>query len=75
MPTKLWIMLINKTATAQNNLALSIANFSAATSAKVFQSIGTTGPHALADIPIANGSVTVSLPACSINLLVVAAGP
>jgi hypothetical protein len=73
-PATLWIMLINKTATAQNGLALSIANFSAGSTAKLYQSIGTTSPHALADVPISNGSVTVSLPARSINLLVVAKG-
>jgi hypothetical protein len=70
-PAKLWIMLINKTATAHNSLTLSIANFSAGATAKAYQSIGTTSPHALADVAIANGDLTVSLPARSINLLVV----
>jgi hypothetical protein len=74
LPATLWIMLINKTAAAQNNLSLSIANFSAAATAKIYQSIGTTGPHALTDLAVANGSITVSLPARSINLLVVPKG-
>ena len=74
-PSALSIMLINKTATAQSNLTLSIANFAAGANAKVYQSIGTTGPHALADVAIANGALTVSLPARSINLLIVRASP
>jgi hypothetical protein len=73
-PTTLWIMLINKTATVQNNLSLSIANFSAGATARAYQSIGTTSPHALSDVAVANGGLTVSLPARSINLLVVPHG-
>jgi hypothetical protein len=69
-PSTLFIMLINKTAAAQNNLTLSIANFTAGATAKAYQSIGTTGPHALPDVAIAGGTLTVSLPARSINLLV-----
>jgi hypothetical protein len=73
-PSTLSIMLINKTATAQNNLALSIASFTTAATAKVYQSIGTTGPHALPDIAVSGGGLTVSLPARSINLLVLTKG-
>ena len=73
-PPTLWIMLINKTATAQNNLSLSIASFTPGATAKAYQSIGTTSPHGLTDVAISNGGLTVSLPARSINLLVVPKG-
>jgi hypothetical protein len=73
-PNTLWIMLINKTAAAANNQTLSIAGFAPGATAKAYQSIGTTSPHALADIAVANGSLTVSLPARSINLLVLSKG-
>ena len=73
-PTTLWIMLINKTAAAQNNLSLSIANFSPGAAGKAYQSIGTTSPHALTDVAVTNGGLTVSLPARSINLLVIPKG-
>lgn len=73
-PSKLWIMLINKTTSAQASLAVSIKSFSAGATAKAYQSTGTTGPHALADVSISGGSATVSLPALSITLLVVPKG-
>jgi hypothetical protein len=69
-PTTLWIMLINKTATDRSNLTLSITSFTPGSAAKVYQSIGTTGPHALPDVATTNGTITVSLPARSISLLV-----
>jgi hypothetical protein len=70
-PRTLWIMLINKTASAQNNLSLAITNFTPGASAKIYQSVGTSGPKALADVAVSSGSLAVSLPARSINLLVV----
>jgi hypothetical protein len=72
-PSTLWIMLINKTAADRDNLTLSIANFTPGASGKLYQSIGTTSPHPLSDVAVTNGSLTVSLPARSINLLLVAA--
>ena len=71
-PSTLWIMLINKTGTAQDDLTPSIASFAPGPTVKIYQSIGTTGPHALPDLAVTNGGLTISLPVRSINLLVAA---
>lgn len=70
-PTVLWIMLINKTTAAQNNVSLSIASFSPAAKAKAYESVGTTSPRALTDVAVANGGLSVSLLPRSITLLVI----
>ncbi len=81
-PTKLWVMIINKTATDQSNLSVTINHFTPGATAQLYQykSVGTGGganlglPVLVGSVPVTNGSVTISPPELSINLLVIPAG-
>lgn len=69
-PTKLWIMLVNTGASAQNNMTINISNFAAAASAKVYQSVNGAAPAAAANVTASNGSVSgISIPANTVMLI------
>ena len=71
-PTRLWVMIINKTSAAQNGVALQIANFAPGAAAHLYQAAGGGAPTKLGDLPVTSGGLTVNLPALSTNLLVIA---
>jgi len=72
-PTKLWIMLVNRGTSAQSNMTITINNFTAASTAKVYQSVNGVAPAAAADVAIANGSISgLSLAANTITLIAAA---
>jgi len=72
-PTKLWLMLVNRGTSAQSNMTIAINNFTAASTAKVYQSVNGAAPAAAADVAIANGSISgLSLAANTITLIAVA---
>jgi len=72
VPTTLWVMIINKTTKSLNDQQLRINNFSTGVRAQMYQSTASNAPKKLTDVSISNGLATVSLPALSINLMVVA---
>jgi hypothetical protein len=70
-PTKVWVMLVNVSATAQNNLTISVKNFTPTGTAAVYRTNGTAAPAAAAPVTITGGTITgFSLPQNSIALLV-----
>ena len=72
-PTKLWIMLVNRGTSAQANMTIAINNFSAASTARVYQSVNGAAPAAAADVAIANGSISgLSIAANTITLIAAA---
>jgi len=71
LPTTLWVMIINKTTNVLSNQQLQINHFTNSGIAHMYQATASNAPIKLADVAMSNGSVTVSLPALSINLLVV----
>jgi len=69
-PTKLWIMLVNVGSSTQSNLSVAVNNF-AASSVKVFQSIGGAAPTAAENAAVTNGTIGgISVAANSVTLLV-----
>ena len=71
-PTTLWVMVINKTTSTQSNIGLKIDHFTPTmTSAGMYQSVGTATPKAVSSVPISGGQLTLTLPALSINMLVI----
>jgi len=71
-PTTLWIMLVNTGTSAQSNMTVTINNFAAGASAKVYQSVSGATPAAGANATISGGVITgLSAAANSITLLVV----
>jgi hypothetical protein len=72
-PTKLWIMLVNRGTSAQSNMTITIDNFTAASTAKAYQSVNGAGPAAAADVAISNGSISgLSIAANTITLIAAA---
>ena len=72
-PTKLWLMLVNRGTTAQSNMTITINNFTAASTAKAYQSVNCAAPVAAADVAIANGSISgLSMAANTITLIAAA---
>ena len=72
-PTKLWLMLVNRGTTAQSNMTITINNFTAASTAKAYQSVNGAAPVAAADVAIANGSISgLSMAANTITLIAAA---
>jgi hypothetical protein len=72
----LTVMLINKQ-TGATPVSVSVANFSAGGAAHVWQvnSASQTAIAQLQDVPVASGSVSLTVPSQSITLLVVPPGP
>jgi hypothetical protein len=69
-PTKLWIMLVNRGTSAQGNMTITINNFTAASTAKAYQSVNGAAPAAAADVAIANGAISgLSIAANTITLI------
>src|SRR5262249_29257147 len=66
------IMIVNKISTPQNT-TVNLANFSSGSSAQVWQLTSANSISHLADASITPGSVTITVPAQSITLLVVPA--
>lgn len=70
-PTTLWIMLVNTGTSPQSNMTVTINNFTAGPSAKVYQSVNGAAPAAAASATVSNGAVSgLSLAANSVTLLV-----
>jgi hypothetical protein len=66
-------MLVNRGTSAQSNMTITINNFTAASTAKVYQSVNGAAPAAAADVAIANGSISgLSLAANTITLIAAA---
>ena len=71
-PTKIWIMLVNVSKSAQNGLSVTLKNFTPAGSAKVYRMNAGGAPAADTSATIADGSITgISVPQNSAALLVV----
>jgi hypothetical protein len=71
-PTKLWIMLVNRGTSAQDNMTIAIKNFAAAATAKVYQSVNGAAPAAAAGATVSNGSISgLSIAANTIMLIAV----
>jgi len=66
----LTIMVVNKTLSGTTPVTLNIANFSAASSAQVWQLSSSTINH-LSNVAVASGSITLTVPAPSITMFVV----
>jgi Glycoside hydrolase family 44 len=70
-PTTVWIMLVNVSNSAQNGLAISVQNFTAASSAKVYRMTAGAAPAADTAVTVNSGSITgFSLAQNSVALLV-----
>jgi hypothetical protein len=70
-PTKVWVMLVNVSTAAQNNLSITLQNFTPTGSAQVFRSVGGMPPKADTAATITNGTITgFSLASNSVVLLV-----
>ena len=70
-PTKLWVMLVNVGTSAQSNMTITVSNFTAAATAKVYQSVNGAAPTAAANATISNGSISgLSIAANTITLIV-----
>ncbi|MBV9945464.1 MAG: hypothetical protein JOZ69_01285 [Myxococcales bacterium] len=72
-PTTLWVMIVNKTTSAQK-VTVQLANFSAGAGAHVYQASATAGPTAMADAPVSGKAIQTTLAASSMTLLVVPKG-
>jgi len=71
-PTTLWVMLVNVGGSAQNNLSVSLQNFTAGAKAKVYRMVNGAPPAADTDATISNNVVSgLSLAAGSVALLVI----
>lgn len=70
-PTKVWVMLVNVSGTAQSGLSITLQNFTPTGSAQVYQMTGGAAPAAGTALAVTSGSITgVSLPSNSAVLLV-----
>jgi hypothetical protein len=67
----LTVMVVNKIASSQT-ITINLANFAAANTAQVWQLTSANQITQLADAAVASGAISVSLPAQSITLIVVA---
>ncbi len=72
-PTTLWVMLVNKMTSTQH-VNVQVANFTPGASVHLYQATPTTGPTALSDAAVANGTFQASLPEYSITMAVVPKG-
>jgi hypothetical protein len=71
-PTTLWIMIVNTGTSTQTNMTVTINNFTAGASAKVYQSVNGAVPAAAANAAISGGAISgLSIAANSVTLLVV----
>jgi hypothetical protein len=69
-PTKVWVMLVNVSGAAQNNLSITLQNFTPTGQAQVYRTSG-GAPAAGAAVNVTNGSITgLSLASNSVALLV-----
>jgi hypothetical protein len=71
-PTTLWVMLVNVSGAAQDNLSITMQNFTAGGSAQVFQSSNGAAPAASASATVSGNTISgFSLPSGSVALLVI----
>jgi PKD repeat protein len=70
----LTVMLISKYLSGSTPATVSLANFSAAGAAQVWQLTSANAINRLADLPVSGSNVALSLPAQSVTLLVIPAG-
>jgi hypothetical protein len=71
-PTTLWVMLVNVSGKAQNNLSIGIQSFTPGASAQVYRMAGGAAPAASAAATISGGTISgVSLAAGEVALFVV----
>jgi hypothetical protein len=70
-PTKVWVMLVNVSGTAQNNLSITVQNFMPTGTAAVYRTDGSNPPAAGAPVTVTGGNITgFALPKNAIALLV-----
>jgi hypothetical protein len=70
-PTKVWVMLVNVSGTAQSGLSITLKNFTPTGSALVYRMVGGGAPAPDTAVALTNGTVTgFSLAANSVALLV-----
>jgi hypothetical protein len=70
-PSKVWIMLVNLSGSAQSGLSIALENFTATGSAQVYRMVNGGAPAADTAVPVSNGAITgFSLAANSVALLV-----
>lgn len=70
-PTKLWVMLVNVSGSAQSGLSITLNNFTPSGSAQVYRMSGVAAPAADTAVTVTNGAISgFSLPANSVALLV-----
>jgi len=70
-PTKVWVMLVNVSGAAQNNLSITLENFAPTGPAQVYRMVGGAAPAAGTAVTLSNGSITgFSLASNSVALLV-----
>jgi hypothetical protein len=71
-PTTVWIMLVNVSTSTQSGLSISLQNFTAASTARVYRMNAGAAPAADTPVSLANGSITgFSLPQNSAAMIVV----
>jgi hypothetical protein len=71
-PTTLWVMLVNVSGTAQNNLSITINNFTPGASAKVYRMVGGAAPAADTNATVSSGVISgFSLASGAVALLVI----
>jgi hypothetical protein len=71
-PKTLWIMVVNTGTSAQSNMTVTLNNFTAGATAKVYQSVNGAAPAVAANVAISAGAISgLSVAANSITLLVV----
>jgi hypothetical protein len=74
-PKSLWIMVVNTGTSTQSSMTVTLNNFTAGATAKVYQSVNGAAPSAAADATISAGAISgLSVAANSITLLVVGPG-
>jgi hypothetical protein len=70
-PIKVWVMLVNVSGAAQNNLSITVKNFTPTGPAQVFRMVGGAAPAPGTAAAVTNGSITgLSLASNSVALLV-----
>ena len=70
----LTVMIINKALSGSTPVTVSLANFIAGAAAQAWQLTSANAITRLADVPVSGGSISATVPAQSITLLVVPAG-
>src|SRR5215472_8992405 len=68
----LTVMIVSKTLSGGTPAAINLSNFTAAAAAEVWQLTAENAIARLADVPVSGGHISLSLPAQSVTLLVVA---